>query len=486
MRFFTIRKILALLFVSTLLIQGNGQVPSEYVGAGSVKFIRFSIATPDNPFTVYELNLYYDGLPIWDVYEHYPFDDAFLNFKSDKIIENYSPENSFGFRYYYDDYVESIYYSGENQAKIAGNEIYYHNSELAGYEPTNSFPPTVSFSQINTPLLFLEETSDKRYFCESEFVEFDVLTKNTEFSGITYSYLDAPFFRASLQVALATAGDEGWITIKEDLIPGTISFSSLYIRDEWYGLELKFRIKQHMRTIPYQCISLGMTGFNNEASLESSLPDYYSEPITGFYFLENPDITIPSVTQPTCYDSNDATITIGNIPVSNEENQVRINLIKYFEEPSTLSDYGQVKNIGDTLFWVDQITDYFDVPKGQNSLAIDQNKISNENFKLTSGYYGIEAFYTDGSASGLCYKDTIIYIEEKEPLKLGLDVQNYSTSGGNEQFQIPVHGGSITIGGTINGNQGGYTVFYEDENGNSKPFAFDDTRLGAGKYTFFC
>jgi len=402
MKTFTIRLFLVMLIGLLHLVDGKAQVPEVYEGAEFVEFVRFHMPAIYSNYSYY-VNLTFEADGRLFYYRTANLvDDNYFYYENDEILNGYSfPfESNLAFQFYCSNSTGG-FISGE---KVVDNEDsnlvhFYDDFDDSDCSMSNCILPHYVFRHIVTPLLHIKtENSNPKTVCQTEFIELDIEPLSSECLENCQEFSNY-ILGASLEVSLA--GQQNWKTIRTNIGFGS---TKVYFEDidyEWINKEIVFRLKQDIENVPFVNANIHYIDPNE---LRSSLPTYYSEPITGFYFLENPDITIPSVTQPTCHDSNDATITIGNIPVSNEENQVRINLIKYFEEPSTLSDYGQVKNIGDTLFWVDQITDYFDVPKGQNSLAIDQNKISNGNFKLTSGYYGIEAFYTDGSASGLCYK----------------------------------------------------------------------------------
>ncbi|MFW6267525.1 MAG: SprB repeat-containing protein [Marinilabiliaceae bacterium] len=204
------------------------------------------------------------------------------------------------------------------------------------------------------------------------------------------------------------------------------------------------------------------------------------------FMLEPPEDISIDFTQPTCHDSKDATITIGNLPHSSEENTLRINLIKYFDEPSIPGEnieLNEDEEIED-LYWGNQTTKLFPIDAGQSSITIDQDQLS-DYMELTSGYYKIEAFYGDESASSLCSTDDTFYVDEPKPLKLNLNVEDFETSGGGSTYQIPKNGNEITISGSVTGNQNPYTIYYEDENEDENQFVLDETSLGAGDYTFW-
>lgn len=223
-----------------------------------------------------------------------------------------------------------------------------------------------------------------------------------------------------------------------------------------------------------------------ELTVTFSQPIFPNQTFRGLYVIEPIDLSF-SFTQPTCSYSTDASIRIDDIPYSSDGSRIRINLIKYFEEASFDSeDYGDASFEifeGDTLYWYDEITQIESIDVGQTSLTFDNNSIDDSRFELTSGYYKVEAFYLDGSVSSLCSNDYIVYIEDKAPLELSLTVDEFTSSGGTE-YQIPVNGETVTIGGSVSGNQGGYSINYEDENGNSNAFTIDNTLLGQGDYTF--
>ncbi|MFO8001439.1 MAG: SprB repeat-containing protein [Marinilabilia sp.] len=208
----------------------------------------------------------------------------------------------------------------------------------------------------------------------------------------------------------------------------------------------------------------------------------------GLYILEPPpymDISVPEIQ---CHGEEAGSITIENIPYTSEENQLRIDLIKYFDKSFTIQDHGNVQNEvidGDTLYWSNQTITESTISPGQSSITFDKSQLTDEYMDFKSGYYKIEAFYLDGSASSFCSNDTIIYIDEPDPLELNLDVENFTTTGGGSTYQIPENGDEVTISGSVIGNQEPYTIYYEDKDENQNEFELDDTLLSEGNYTFW-
>jgi hypothetical protein len=106
-------------------------------------------------------------------------------------------------------------------------------------------------------------------------------------------------------------------------------------------------------------------------------------------------------------------------------------------------------------------------------------------FKFGSGYYGVKASYPDGTASGLCFNEKIIKINEKAPFNLSLDIPEYSSTGGSEKYQIPRNGEKVTIDGFVAGNQGTSKLYYIKDNNSSTSFSFNSTEFGTDNYTFW-
>ncbi|MFW5710132.1 MAG: SprB repeat-containing protein, partial [Bacteroidota bacterium] len=142
---------------------------------------------------------------------------------------------------------------------------------------------------------------------------------------------------------------------------------------------------------------------------------------------------------------------------------------------STIKDYGAVKDTvydGNTLYWGNQTTKQFPIDTGQESITINQSRLSGEDdyMELTSGYYLIEAYYQDGSASSLCSKDTIFLVDEPDPLSLEISpipiIENSDyhaeTPNGEGKIEIKADGGRVDTIYIYKKNDGEFKDLDED------------------------
>lgn len=259
-------------------------------------------------------------------------------------------------------------------------------------------------------------------------------------------------------VNLQVAGDDGWKSMEpkiiiHDLPEVWLEYSDLPAGYDWKNTELQFRVVQPDGT--------------------------YSNVIGGYAFLNSSTFEIGTITPPTCQGSYDGiTIPINNLPASTINTQLRYTIIQ-LSESHTGSEYYE-----DTQWYIaDGLTKQIDIPPGATSITLT-NESFDKDFSLTPGKYSIEISYKDVSASSFCKSYKIFDIPDIAPLELKPVFPEYSESGG-VKYHIPKHGGSITINGSVTGNQGNYSLFYQKNGSSPQSWAFNSTEFSAGNYVFY-
>jgi hypothetical protein len=175
--------------------------------------------------------------------------------------------------------------------------------------------------------------------------------------------------------------------------------------------------------------------------------DVFKESFSGVIFIPTPTFTI-STTQPTCAESDDATITITGLPSFNlGEAKLRIDLIKYKDNGVDIldeirKDYSTITNGTDIVI---------------NNTSIKEWLNSN-GFELTAGNYEVKAFFDTGSGlSSLCPVSKKFTITPPDPIVItNIKVDKHvAQNGTGNSYHIKVHGGTTSGEITISGCNGG-------------------------------
>ncbi|MCG8578917.1 MAG: T9SS type A sorting domain-containing protein [Bacteroidales bacterium] len=270
------------------------------------------------------------------------------------------------------------------------------------------------------------------------------------------------YYHAAIEYALAsTTNDDhdNWFTAASALYPGTHTIRGIgENHPEFLGKELKFRIRQSFNRI-----------------VDSPLNYYSSKTIQGIFYLEKPSFTV-SFDKPICY-YDETSITINNLPYSESPATLRVDIKELATTPDS-ADHKHSKVIdGVEYYWNDAVTKIFDIPQGNTSVTVN----SDASFSFKNGIYAVQAIFYDGSQNSLCSKEVVESIYTA-PLILNL---NEPPAIGSSSNNIGTHGGTCQLSGSVEGEQGSYSLKYEKNGGSETSFNFDATNFSAGTYNFW-
>lgn len=309
-----------------------------------------------------------------------------------------------------------------------------------------------------------------RVVCENTPFEYEFEPLDPDFDPeVEFKYSLNYYAKIQKQLIIPLMGNTGDGTLTANGVPYS-----------WLNQEFRVNVEQDFSNIIKDLNDFSLYPINTPFIAEppydfceTQVPNHIYDSGGGYMVLSSGTFTIGEVTQPTCHGYNDATVKINNLPSTVENTSLRIDLISLSEEP--VGDSGNFYK--DTeYYWNGASTVFSDIEPGATTYTIT----GNENLDFAPGIYSVEVSFLDGSDSSLCPAHKVFEIEDKAELKLQI---NQPPLYGD--FNIPVNNGSITINGSVTGNQGNYSLFYKKDGGSPQSWAFNSTQFSAGDYVFF-
>jgi hypothetical protein len=207
------------------------------------------------------------------------------------------------------------------------------------------------------------------------------------------------------------------------------------------------------------------------------------------YVLEPPPPLTVAPPNILCSGGSVESLTINGFPDNETDASLRIDIVKLVPNTSSPGATPDTIISGVEYYWTDQVTALIadkEINPGNNSITLDAESVTGDNFEIDEGVYGIKVFYYDGGSS-LCPSTTYFVVHDPEPLGLSLELETYSTSSGTE-YEIPVNGEKITLDGSVTNNQGASSLYFKKEGttgADSTSFSFGSTEFETGTYTFW-
>jgi len=228
---------------------------------------------------------------------------------------------------------------------------------------------------------------------------------------------------------------------------------------EFYNKELKLRL----------CYVFSDPG--EEASY------LHTDVVDGIYFIEKPNFTV-DIKEPVCY-TDKTSININNLPDHQSPAILRLDVKKLHTQKSGDHQKEHLGVDGETYYMNNAATITTDIPGGQTSISM--NTING--FPINNGVYEVEAFFYDGTTKSSLCPSRVIKKVHVDTLKLKL---SGPAKIGTSTYHIGANGGTCQLTGSVEGQQGTYTLNYEKTGlSGVNPWSSGTTGFSAGSYNLW-